>query len=147
VTIRFWKNLLNIGECRFILLKRSLWQIWISGLRRRQIRSYADLKSYETAVLGMNRDFVSKYNAPALELSYDRLIAEPEDTLQDLCKFLDTELLLKHLEAIYHNPLHTAPKASLPDTVRALLIYGKNYSERTDGPARRPSKAPGIHAL
>lgn len=141
VTIGFWKNLLNVRECRFILLRRSLWQCWVSGLLRRQIRSYSDLKSYENAVLQMNRDFVRECGASALELGYDEMIAKPENAVRDLNQFLGSDLAVKHLESIYHKRLYAAPKVSTPDTIKALLIYGKNYAERTDAPVRRGSEA------
>ncbi len=132
LTIRFWKNLLTPDQCRFILLSRSLWQCWISALLRRQIRNYADLTSYERSVLQTNRDFVREFGASALEIRYDELIAQPERVIPEINGFLGSELSVKHLQSIYHKPLYTAPKASLSNTAKALLIYGKNYSQRTE---------------
>lgn len=134
VTIWFWRHLLDKGQCRFILLGRSLWQSWISALLRRQIRSYGDLKSYECTVLRMNREFIRKFGASALEMRYDDIIATPVDAIRDLNQFLGTGLTVEDLQAIYHRRLYSAPKASLRDTLKALLIYAKNYSHRTDAP-------------
>jgi len=132
LTIRFWKHLLTPDQCRFILLSRSIWQCWMSALLRRQVRSYGDLNSYERNVLETNRAFVRDWGAASLEVRYDQMIADPPSVADDLNRFLGTELTVKDLQAIYTKPLYTAPKASLPDTVKALLIYAKNYSQRSD---------------
>ena len=130
LTIRFWKNLLKPGQCCFILLSRNLWQCWISALLRRQIRSYRDLNSYERRILQTNRDFVREFGASVMEIRYDQMIAEPASVIPKINGLLGSELGIEDLQSIYHKPLYTAPKASLLNTAKALLIYGKNSAQR-----------------
>jgi hypothetical protein len=139
VTIRYWRNLVNFGQCRFLLLRRSLFQCWISGLLRRQIRSYKDSRAYELNVQNSIRDFVTDSGARWLDLSYDSLIAHPEETIHNLNEFLNADIKIADLEKLYHKPLRKAPTASAMNTAKALAIYAKNYSERTDALSRRAS--------
>jgi hypothetical protein len=145
VTIRYWRNIIDLDECRFVLLRRSLFQCWISGLLRRQIRSYKDSRAYELNVQNSIRAFLSESGARWLDMSYDSLIAHPEESLARLSEFIDARISIAALESLYAKPLHKAPRAPAMKTLKALLIYAKNYSERTDPPkggscAGRPSK-------
>jgi hypothetical protein len=144
VTIHFWKKLLDLDQCRFLLLTRSLPQCWISGLLRRQIRTYRGSRRYEVSVQNSIRLFFRESGVQALELSYEELIANPEETIERLNRFLGAELTVADLKSIYRKPLYKAPKSSFINTVKALLIYAKNYSERVDRPSRQSAAAPGI---
>src|SRR5262249_20676368 len=44
MTIYFWKNLLPLDDCKFILLTRSFSHAWVSSTLRRHIRSYGSMK-------------------------------------------------------------------------------------------------------
>jgi hypothetical protein len=130
LTILFWKNLLPLESCRFILLTRSFMRCWVSSNLRRHITSYGELKGYEQSI---QRTFISFLNAnkqPYLHLTYEGLIAQPKETIQRLNTFLGLSLTVDDLAAIYHKPLYKVPRSSALDFVKAVLIYLKNYSER-----------------
>ncbi len=131
-TIRFWSRLLDPRECRFILLKRSIFYSWVSVLKRGQIRGYRNLRSYETAILGANREFAAAAGAPAIEMCYEDLIFHPVESIGRLNRFLGTELSLADLESVYHKPLYRSPNGSAWDVARAILIYAANYSRRVE---------------
>jgi len=143
LTILFWKNFLPLEDCRFILLTRSFVHCWISSNLRRHITSYGDLKGYEQSIQRTFISFLNENRLPYLHLTYEGLIVQPKETIQRLNAFLGTSLTVDDLAAIYHKPLYRAPRSSVLDFVKAVLIYLKNYSERvTDRAGRRQQTQP-----
>jgi hypothetical protein len=132
LTIRFWRNLLNLQECRFILMTRGFGHHWVSGMLRRHIRSFGSMKRYEQAIRNSLIDFLNSNNLPYLHITFENLVARPEDAIRQLNAHLGTELRVKDLAAVYNKPLYKAPRSSVTDYVKAVLIYLKNYSERFD---------------
>jgi hypothetical protein len=141
LTIYFWKNLLNMQECRFILLTRDLLQGWVSGTLRRNVRNYGTFKHYETSIVNSIISFLKGNNLPYLHITYDNLISRPEETISDLNRHLQAHLTIQDLEAVYKGSLHRSPRKSMIDCARAGLIYLKsrifdrtNDSEREHRP-------------
>ncbi len=132
LTIRFWKNFLELDQCRFILLTRGLMQSWISSTLRRQITSYRYSRNYETRIKESAVHFLEENRLPYLHLEYEGLIAQPATAIDRLNQFLDTQLTVNDLSSIYTGPLYKVPRNSLSKHVKALLIYLKNYSSRLD---------------
>lgn len=132
LTIRFWKPLLNLEECRFVLLTRDFTHHWVSGMLRRHIRSYGSMKRYEQSIRDSLTDFLSENRLPYLHITFEDLVAEPEKTIQELNAHIGTGLSVKDLAAVYNKPLYKAPRSSRLDFAKAVLIYVKNYSERFD---------------
>jgi hypothetical protein len=132
LTIRFWKNLLDLESCCFIILSRGLMQSWVSSLLRRQITTYRYAKAYETKIVESAEAFVQEAGVPHLRLTYEGLIMRPAETLDSLNRFLDSSLSLADLQRTYHKPLYKSPRSSLAKHVKAMMIYAKNYSERLD---------------
>jgi len=132
LTIGFWRNLLNLEECRFILLSRSLPNSWVSSTLRRQIRSYRSLKRYEQSIRDSITDFLKSNGLPYLHITFENLVACPEETIRDLNAYLGTDLTVEDLAAVYSKPSYAAPRSSVIDYVKAVFIYIKNYSELMD---------------
>jgi hypothetical protein len=130
LTIHFWKNLLHLDDCTFILLTREYLQAWISATLRRQIRSYSSFKNYERRVQDSAVEFLEEQRYPYLHVRYDELIARPAETIGALNRYLQTSLSVGDLKKIYRRPLFRAPRASSLDHCKAVLIYLKNHSER-----------------
>jgi len=132
LTIHFWKHVLNLDDCRFILLTRNLTQAWVSGTLRRQIIGYQAFKKQEgyikDSLVGVLRSNKLLY----VHVTYDRLIAHPEETIEKLNAFLEAHLSVKDLQVVYFKPLYKAPRTSAINFVKAVLIYLKNYSERAE---------------
>jgi hypothetical protein len=132
LTIRFWKNILHLDECKFLLLTRSYAHSWVSSTLRRHIRSYHSLKRYEQSVKDSIIDFLHNANLPCLQLTYENLIVHPEETIGKLNAYLEAGLTVEDLEVVYHKTLRKVPRSSAVDFIKAGLIYVKNYSERID---------------
>ena len=132
LTIRFWKNLLDVDQCSFILLTRGSMQSWVSSTLRRQITTYRYSKQYEDNIKETAVEFLTQNKLPYLSMSYEELIQRPAETLQRLNKHLETQLMVKDLRKVYHKPLYKNPRNSWLKHVKAVLIYMKNYSERLD---------------
>jgi hypothetical protein len=132
LTIRFWKNLLDLESCSFILLTRGLMQSWISSILRRQITTYRYARNYETRIQQSAVGFLEENRVPFLHLTYEEIIVHPAETLERLNRHLETNLTVEDLQAIYHKPLYKNPRSSWVKHVKAMMIYAKNYSERLD---------------
>src|SRR5262249_5479890 len=136
LTIRFWKRLLNLDECRFILLTRSPLQSWVSTMLRRQIMTYRYSKHYEDSIKQSIVEFLLENNLSYLHLAYEELIERPAESIQRLNGFVETGLTVEDLEQVYHKTLYQSPRNSWPKHIKAGLIYLKNYSSRLDIPVR-----------
>jgi hypothetical protein len=132
LTIGFWRNLLNLEECRFILLTRSIPHSWVSATLRRQIRSYGSFKKYEEAIRNSLTGFLHSNGLSYLHITFENLVVHPEETIRKLNTHLGTELSVKDLDAVYNRPLYKTPRSSVIDYFKAILIYVKNYSQRMD---------------
>jgi hypothetical protein len=130
LTIRFWKHLLDLDNCRFILLTRGLMQSWISSTLRRQITTYGYQKDYELRVQQSIIGFLAENHLGYLHVEYERLIQKPSVEIDRLNAHLETRLTVDDLKCVYHKPLYKNPRNSWLKHVKAMLIYLKNYSER-----------------
>jgi len=132
LTIRFWKNLLELRNCQFVFLTRGLMQSWVSSILRKQITSYRYSRRYETQIQDSVRAFLQENKLDYLHVTYEDLIVHPAKTLESLNRYLGTSLGEADLKAVYHKPLYKNPRSSWSKHVKAMLIYLKNYSERLD---------------
>lgn len=132
MTIRFWNNLINHDDCKFILMTRSFSHAWVSSILRRHIRSYKSLKRYEQSIKDSLIAYLDETGKPYLHITYENLIVHPETAILKLNAYLGTSLSVDDLKAIYHLPLYKIPRSSPIDYLKAILIYLKNYSERMD---------------
>ena len=137
LTIRFWKKLLNLNDCKFIVLTRGFRQLWVSTVRRGQIVSYGDSKRFEKQILASAAGFLKSNQISYLSLRYEELIVQPVETIAKLNTYMEANLTLDDLKAIYHKPLYQIPGNSVLDFSKAVLKYFKNYSERMRIPAER----------
>ncbi len=132
LTIRFWKSLLDLDQCQFILLTRGTVQSWISSTLRRQITTYRYSKQYEENIKRSAAQFLTEHRLPYLNLSYEELIERPAEAIKRLNEYLETELTIQDLKTVYHKPLYRNPRNSFLKHMKAILIYLKNYGERLD---------------
>lgn len=132
LTIRYWGNLIDWKRCKVIVLTRNMSRAWVSMTLRRVIQSYGAFKRYESAIERSNLEFVNAYGIDVLRISFDELICKPENSLDRLNRFLGTDLSLADLQTVYQSKLYRAPRGSLLDLMKAVLIYAKNRSDRGD---------------
>jgi hypothetical protein len=129
LTIRFWANLLNFDQIKFILLTRDQVQSWISQQLRRQVCTYGYFRRYDNGLRQSLVSFLEENRIAYLVLYYDDLILHPEDALARLNRHIDASLTVDDLKAIYTGQLYRKPR-SYWDFAKAVAIYLKNYSER-----------------
>jgi hypothetical protein len=132
LTIRFWRNFLDLNNCRFILLTRGSLQSWISSTLRRQITTYRYSKDYEERIKQSIVEFLEENKLSFLHLQYESLILDPVKAIDRLNRHLGTALTVDDLGQVYHKPLYKNPRNSWSKHIKAMLIYMKNYSERLD---------------
>ncbi len=136
LTIRFWKNLVELENCKFLLLTRGLVQSWISSTLRRQITTFRYSRDYEINIQRSLTDFLNENALSYLHLRYEELILSPIKAIDQLNSFLQAGLTVEDLQTVYHRPLFKSPRNSLANHIKAIFIYLKNYSERRDTGAR-----------
>jgi hypothetical protein len=132
LTIRYWKNLLDLEQSQFILLTRGTLQSWISSTLRRQITTYRYSKQYEESIKQSAVQFLTENRLPYLSLCYEELIQRPVEAIRRLNEYLETGLTVEDLTNVYRKPLYRNPRNSSFKHAKAMLIYLKNYSERLD---------------
>ena len=129
LTIHYWKHLIDFEQVQFVHLTRDPLQTWISVTIRRQIQTLDYLRRYMHGIRDSIRGFVAANDLPCLELNYEQMLVQPENTIQQINEYLTTELTLDDLRAIYHGELYKKPRDTR-DFVKAGLIYLKNYGQR-----------------
>lgn len=128
LTIRYWHPLLDWNRCKAVVLTRNPRHQWVSMTLRRKIQSYATMKRYETAVERSLLQFVDANRIDFLKISFEDLIMAPEDTLGRLNRHIGSTLRVNDLASVYQGELYRAPRRSVRDLVKAILIYLKNCS-------------------
>jgi hypothetical protein len=132
LTMHFWKHLLNPDDCQFILLTRNLTQAWLSLTLRRQVMGYQAFRKQEDHVKDSIIGVLDSNGWPFVHVTYDDLIGRPEETIEKLNAFLKAHLSVRDLAAVYNKPLYQAPRISAVNSVKAILIYAKNYPRRDE---------------
>lgn len=128
VTVPYWDRILG-DNIKYIHLDRSLFQRWISVNLRRQIQTFSYLKRYSNGINQIISSFLQQQDKDSLFLNYDDLIMEPEVTLQKINEYLDCQLTLDDLKAVYKYPLYKKNRGFI-DFMKAVSVYLKNYSQR-----------------
>jgi hypothetical protein len=129
LTIRAWIEWLPMENTRLLLVTRDPWQNWVSVTLRRQIQTFEHSRWYNQRIEDTLRDFLRVYGLDALEIRYDELVRHPEREIERINAFLDLDLTVDDLRAVYRGQLYRLPK-SWRDYLRAMLIYAKNYRHR-----------------
>jgi hypothetical protein len=132
MTVHFWKDIVDLRSCKFIVLTRDLRQLWVSTLLRRQIVSYRASRAYEEHVRDSAIGFLDRNRLSYHVVRYEDVVVRPAPTIGRLNDYLGAELTVNDLKKVYHKPLYKLPASSPLDFAKALLIYAKNYSQRID---------------
>jgi hypothetical protein len=135
-TIRVWANVLDLDQTAFLILTRDELQGWISANLRRHIRSRRHTREYRGGVTRSNIRFLEERRLPALNLRFEGMLLQPEQTLEQLNGFFELQLTMQDLQAVCDKPLYRK-SLGFGDLVKAVLIYARNYGER-DGRGRSP---------
>ena len=146
LTFHYWQNLLDLDDCRFLVLTRNLNQGWLSTNQRGHIIGYRAFKTQETLIRDSNVALLESRRLPYLHVTYDGLIADPEVSIARIGAFLEAELSVESLKATYHKPLYRAPRASAFNSIKAVLKYLKHYPHRVEAQRRAEGRVDGQRA-
>lgn len=129
LTIRFWKDLIDLDQVQFIILSREEFQTWVSTTIRRQIQTREYCRKYMDEVHDSLVKFLTENKLPFIEIVYEDILMQPEGTLAKLNRFLGTQLDMENLKRVYRGPLYRKQRGFV-DIIKAYLIYLKNFGER-----------------
>ena len=105
-TIFFWSRLFDPAKCRYVLMTRDSKQAWTGLiLRGGSSMAFDSFESMLDANIGSVRRFGERAGVPIHELTFEDLILEPESAIRELNEFLDLELSLSDLQAVYRGTL------------------------------------------
>lgn len=127
LTIGFWAQLLTSETTHFIVLQREVGALWHSQVLKRIIYDYPFLARSEQQTKQDLLQFLNDKGCSHMELVYDDLMAQTENSLLKLNQFLGTQLNLSHWNAVYK-----AKKSGMKwwAWTKVILIYLKNYNSR-----------------
>lgn len=128
-TIRIWEKLLSFDETAYIILTRDDEQAWISSNLRRHIQSMEFTRSYNHGITQSLKKFLESHQQKYLEFEFEDLLLRPEYTIEELNRFLDSNLTMDDVKTIYKYPLYKKSK-NFKDKLKATAIYLKNYNKR-----------------
>jgi len=106
-TMFFWKELLTMNDCNFILITREMDQIWTGLILRARLPvSLKNLRKVQGNAISSARQFLNAYSINALELNFEGLLLYPENTLDLLNSFLGLNISRKELSSVYTGKLN-----------------------------------------
>jgi hypothetical protein len=135
-TIRVWSRVLDLERTAFLLLTRDDLQAWITANTRRHVQSIGFTRRYNHGITTSNSEFARRVGRPALQLSFEDLLLQPERTLDSINRAYGLSLGIADLEAVCDIPLYRKSR-SWRDLAEAALVYALNFGER-DGRKRAP---------
>ena len=124
LTIRFWNQLYDFSQTKFILLYRDYRQSWISSTLRRTIQSPAYCHHYDSSIQNTLKSFLQETKLQHIDLQYEKLILQPEGEIERINQFLGTDLCLEHLKSTFKGELYKLPRGYI-DHLKAWGIYLK----------------------
>jgi hypothetical protein len=129
LTIRVWAPLLDRERLRIVVVSRQHSQAWISHILRRQIQTPGYCRDYMEGVRAALLEFIAEYKLPHIEIVYEDILFKPEQVIEKLGDFLETDIAMSDLQKFYRGPLYRR-KHGVGDFLRAIMIYLKNYPHR-----------------
>lgn len=105
-TAGFWQQITDLGSAKLILASRDPRQVWIGTvLRGRQCLSYADTREMTVRAGDASRAFLGGINADYREVTFEDLIERPDRAVSGLNAFLDLDLTVDDVRAVYRGEL------------------------------------------
>jgi hypothetical protein len=122
-TIFFWREFLNIGKCKFILMHRDIKQSWTGiVLRGKAPISFENLRIVEENCVRSSRKFLKKEGISFLDITFEDLILDPDETINLINKYLAIDLSLNDLQSIYKGSFYKL-RWSTVDFYKAKMKY------------------------
>lgn len=122
-TIFFWKRLIDLGKCRFIMMRRDLKQTWTGMILRGKFSIPLDkLSIIHQECIKSSYNFLNRDGIKYYDLTFEDLINDPDKSICDINKFIGTHLDLSDLRAIYKGPLYRS-RWSKRDFIKAKVKF------------------------
>jgi len=129
LTIRIWRDYLDLSRTAFLLIHREPLQAWISTTIRRQIQTVDYLRRYNDGIHSTILDFVGENDATYVNILYEDLILDPTPVIRDINSAAGTDISVDDFKAVFRGTLHRK-QHGLKNYLHAKAIYFKNYSDR-----------------
>lgn len=127
-TIYFWKNFLDLSNCKFILMSRDIQQAWTGiVLKGKMPITFDDLNVVETNCLEHSKAFFKQENLDFLPVVFEDLLVDPQKTIQQLNAFLEIDLNLQDFISVYKGPLYKPRWSKLDAHKAAIKLAGYKY--------------------
>lgn len=105
-TIFFWKDFIDLNNCKFILMSRSVEQAWTgSVLKGKMPIAFSDLETVETNCVRHSEAFLKQENIDFFRVTFEDLIVTPDDTIEKINAFLEIDLDIHDFNSIYKGPV------------------------------------------
>ena len=127
LTIGFWKNCLDLNTTRVIVIHRNSYELWKSQMSKRIIYSYRYLKKSEDKSRQELLNYLDSNKFSFISLEYDQFTSDPATSINELSRFIGTDLKKETWDEIYRPP---AKRSYYKRTALAYLVYLKNYKTR-----------------
>ena len=127
LTIGFWKNCLDLNTTRVIVIHRNSYELWKSQMSKRIIYSYRYLKKSEDKSRQELLNYLDSNKFSFISLEYDQFTSDPATSINELSRFIGTDLKKETWDEIYRPP---AKHSHYKRTALAYLVYLKNYKNR-----------------
>lgn len=129
LTIRYWKEFLDLDNVCFLVIHRDDLQSWISTTLRRQIQTLDYSKRYSDGIQKSIIDFLEQAQAPYVDILYEDLLVTPEKVIEKINQLTGTQLTVDDLKSVFRGKLYRR-QHGLKNLLKASAIYLKNYSQR-----------------
>lgn len=122
-TVGFWQRIMDLRGTRLILASRDHRQVWIGAvLRGRQCVRFADTRDMAIYAGDASRAFIRAIGAEYHEVTFEDLIEHPDRAVAGLNAFLDIDLTVEDVRAVYRGALFRRRWSGV-DLVKAWLRY------------------------
>lgn len=129
LTIRYWKQFIDLSNTCFLVIHRESLQAWISTTLRRQIQTMAYERTYNEGIQKSIVDFLEESRLSYVDILYEDLLVTPEKVIDDINRLAGTNVNIGDLKSVFRGTLYRR-QHGLKNLLKATAIYLKNYSQR-----------------
>ncbi len=123
-TMQFWKKLVDIQKCKFILMTRDLRQTWTGLILRGKFAIPIEkLKAIHQSSEEASKHFLKTEGLDYLSLSFEDLIIKTERSIELLNRHIGTRLTINDFKQIYDRNIGRK-RWTLNDFIKAQMKFG-----------------------
>ena len=123
-TMFFWKELLNLENCKFIHITREIRQIWTGVILRVPLPvSFKNLQTVHGNTINSAEHFLDSNSINALKLELEDLLINPDSNLEKINSFLDINLSIDDFKRVYNGKLYKKRWSPIQQAKAHLYFY------------------------